>query len=123
MPPTAATQRTGLLLLLCTRHLQLPLNLPPLPLPLPLPLLLPTPACLQARKYAFKCHRKSEGGKDLVYPVNAIAFNRRFGTFATGGRPGVRLGGAAACVLVAGVGATALPRRLHRFAGRRCCHL
>ncbi|PSC76632.1 mitotic checkpoint [Micractinium conductrix] len=43
----------------------------------------------QARKYAFKCHRKTEGGKDLVFPVNAIAFNRRFGTFVTGGGDGV----------------------------------
>lgn len=23
-------------------------------------------------KYAFKCHRKVEGGKDVVYPVNAL---------------------------------------------------
>lgn len=43
----------------------------------------------QARKYAFKCHRKNEGGKDLVFPVNAIAFNRPHGTFATGGGDGV----------------------------------
>jgi hypothetical protein len=41
----------------------------------------------QARKYAFKCHRKSEGGRDVVYPVNAISFNKRYGTFATGGTP------------------------------------
>lgn len=26
-------------------------------------------------RYAFKCHRKSEGGKDIVYAVNAIAFH------------------------------------------------
>jgi cell cycle arrest protein BUB3 len=25
-----------------------------------------------ASKYAFKCHRRVEGGKDVVYPVNAI---------------------------------------------------
>lgn len=43
----------------------------------------------QARKYAFKCHRRTEGGKDVVFPVNALAFNRRFGTFATGGGDGV----------------------------------
>ncbi|KAI3433339.1 hypothetical protein D9Q98_003157 [Chlorella vulgaris] len=43
----------------------------------------------QARKYAFKCHRKNEGGRDLVYPVNAIAFNSPHGTFATGGGDGV----------------------------------
>lgn len=41
---------------------------------------------VQTRKYAFKCHRKSEAGRDLVYPVNAIAFHPVFGTFATGGR-------------------------------------
>ncbi|CAI9271935.1 unnamed protein product [Lactuca saligna] len=26
-------------------------------------------------RYAFKCHRKSEAGRDIVYPVNAIAFH------------------------------------------------
>lgn len=41
---------------------------------------------VQSRKYAFKCHRRSEAGRDLVYPVNAIAFHPGFGTFATGGR-------------------------------------
>ena len=40
---------------------------------------------VQSRKYAFKCHRRSEAGRDLVYPVNAIAFHPGFGTFATGG--------------------------------------
>eukprot|EP00884_Botryococcus_braunii_P002091 jgi/Botrbrau1/11883/Bobra.126_2s0017.1 len=44
---------------------------------------------IQARKYAFKCHRKTEGGRDLVYPVNAIAFHPLLGTFATGGCDGV----------------------------------
>ncbi len=39
----------------------------------------------QAKKYAFKCHRRSEGGRDTVYPVNAIAFAPFHGTFATGG--------------------------------------
>nr|KAJ0216695.1 hypothetical protein LSAT_V11C300108630 [Lactuca sativa] len=29
----------------------------------------------QAKKYAFKCHRKPEAGRDIVYPVNAIAFH------------------------------------------------
>ncbi|CAI9273060.1 unnamed protein product [Lactuca saligna] len=29
----------------------------------------------QAKKYAFKCHRKSEVGRYIVYPVNAIAFH------------------------------------------------
>ncbi|KAL4419466.1 hypothetical protein ABPG77_008268 [Micractinium sp. CCAP 211/92] len=48
-----------------------------------------TSEAAQARKYAFKCHRRNEAGKDFVFPVNAIAFNRRFGTFATGGGDGV----------------------------------
>lgn len=39
----------------------------------------------QSRKYAFKCHRRNESGQDIVYPVNAIAFHPKFGTFATGG--------------------------------------
>ena len=39
----------------------------------------------QARKYAFKCHRSSEGGVDTVHPVNSIAFSPVHGTFATGG--------------------------------------
>ncbi|GAA0166945.1 RNA metabolism protein [Lithospermum erythrorhizon] len=34
-------------------------------------------------RYAFKCHRKSEAGRDIVYPVNAIAFHPIYGTFAT----------------------------------------
>ncbi|KAH1140112.1 hypothetical protein GLYMA_10G257700v4 [Glycine max] len=38
----------------------------------------------QAKIYAFKCHRKSEAGRDIVYPVNAIAFHPIYGTFATG---------------------------------------
>ncbi|KAL5706828.1 hypothetical protein ACHQM5_024946 [Ranunculus cassubicifolius] len=42
----------------------------------------------QSKKYAFKCHRKSEGGKDVVYPVNTIAFHPIYGTFATGGCDG-----------------------------------
>ncbi|CAN0218409.1 unnamed protein product, partial [Phaeothamnion confervicola] len=36
---------------------------------------------IQAQKYAFKCHRQG----DTVYPVNAMAFHPRHGTFATGG--------------------------------------
>ena len=40
---------------------------------------------VQARRYAFKCHRKSDTGKDTVYPVNALAFHPSFGTFASGG--------------------------------------
>lgn len=36
------------------------------------------------KKYAFKCHRD----KDIVYPVNAISFHPKFGTFVTGGCDG-----------------------------------
>lgn len=36
------------------------------------------------KKYAFKCHRIG----DTVYPVNAIAFHPKYGTFATGGCDG-----------------------------------
>lgn len=43
----------------------------------------------QANKYAFKCHRLTENGKEVTYPVNAIAFHPTFGTFATGGGDGV----------------------------------
>lgn len=32
----------------------------------------------QKRKYAFKCHRAVEGGVDVVYPVNALAFHPKF---------------------------------------------
>lgn len=46
----------------------------------------------QARKYAFKCHRQTapdeEGGGDVVYPVNALAFHPVYGTFASGGGDG-----------------------------------
>lgn len=30
----------------------------------------------QARKFAFKCHRRPENGKDVVYPVNTIGASR-----------------------------------------------
>ncbi|KAF2200079.1 WD40 repeat-like protein [Delitschia confertaspora ATCC 74209] len=43
----------------------------------------------QARKYAFKCHRNSVEGQDIVYPVNALAFHPIHGTFASGGGDGV----------------------------------
>lgn len=43
----------------------------------------------QTRKYAFKCHRRQENGKDVVYPVNSISFHREHGTFATGGCDGI----------------------------------
>lgn len=51
-----------------------------------------------ADTYAFKCHRQTamqpgEDGTeievDIVYPVNALAFNKVHGTFATGGGDGV----------------------------------
>lgn len=44
---------------------------------------------VQARKYAFKCHRQVENGVDVVYPVNALAFHPVYGTFASGGGDGV----------------------------------
>jgi cell cycle arrest protein BUB3 len=44
---------------------------------------------VQARKYAFKCHRTTTNGVDTIYPVNTIAFHQRFGTFATGGCDGL----------------------------------
>lgn len=46
----------------------------------------------QSRKYAFKCHRQTapeeEGGGDVVYPVNALAFHPVYGTFASAGGDG-----------------------------------
>lgn len=39
----------------------------------------------QAKKYAFKCHRQVIEGVDTVYPVQGLAFNPVYGTFATGG--------------------------------------
>ena len=43
----------------------------------------------QARKYAFKCHRQTADGVDVVYPVNALSFHPVYGTFASGGGDGV----------------------------------
>ncbi|XP_046366229.1 mitotic checkpoint protein BUB3-like [Haliotis cracherodii] len=43
---------------------------------------------IQKKKYAFKCHRIKEGGAELIYPVNAIAFHSVYNTFATGGSDG-----------------------------------
>lgn len=43
----------------------------------------------QARKYAFKCHRQTVDGVDVIYPVNALAFHPLHGTFASGGGDGV----------------------------------
>lgn len=36
-----------------------------------------------------QCHRRTEGGVDVVFPVNAVAYHPGFGTFATGGGDGV----------------------------------
>lgn len=33
---------------------------------------------VQKQKYAFKCHRKTENGSDIVYPVNTMAFHQGF---------------------------------------------
>ncbi|KAI9705515.1 MAG: hypothetical protein M1836_006270 [Candelina mexicana] len=46
-------------------------------------------ATSQARKYAFKCHRQTAEGVDVIYPVNALAFHPVHGTFASGGGDGV----------------------------------
>lgn len=43
---------------------------------------------VQKKKYAFKCHRTKENGVENIYPVNAIAFHKKYGTFATGGSDG-----------------------------------
>ncbi len=40
---------------------------------------------IQKKKYAFKCHRVKENGIENIFPVNAIAFQKQYGTFATGG--------------------------------------
>lgn len=43
----------------------------------------------QQKKYAFKCHRiKPESGGEIIHPVNAIAFNQSYNSFATGGSDG-----------------------------------
>ena len=43
-----------------------------------------------ARRFAFKCHRKTEDASsgETVYPVHALAFHPTLGTFATGGGDG-----------------------------------
>ncbi|KAK9472360.1 WD40-repeat-containing domain protein [Dipodascopsis tothii] len=46
-------------------------------------------AAAQAKKYAFKCHRAPHGDTDLVYPVNALAFHPRHGSFISGGADGL----------------------------------
>jgi len=47
-----------------------------------------TAAEVQAKRYAFKCHRTSHAGTQIVWPVNAMAFHPIWGTFATGGCDG-----------------------------------
>lgn len=44
---------------------------------------------VQKKKYAFKCHRKTDGKIQTLYPVNALAFHPIHGTFATGGCDGM----------------------------------
>ena len=40
---------------------------------------------VQAKAYAFKCHRKEDMGSVIVYPVNTISYNSLTGNFVTGG--------------------------------------
>jgi cell cycle arrest protein BUB3 len=43
----------------------------------------------QAKKFAFKCHRETVDGVDVVYPVNALAYHPiHKATFASGGGDG-----------------------------------
>eukprot|EP00794_Sanderia_malayensis_P016221 gene16221-17854_t len=44
-------------------------------------------ADIQKTKYAFKCHRIKNDGKEQIFPVNAISFHLH-NTFATGGSDG-----------------------------------
>ncbi|KAI8812542.1 WD40-repeat-containing domain protein [Cladochytrium replicatum] len=43
---------------------------------------------VQAKKYAFKCHRQTADGIENIYPVNALTYHPIFGTFASGGGDG-----------------------------------
>ncbi|XP_058054071.1 mitotic checkpoint protein BUB3-like isoform X2 [Anopheles bellator] len=43
---------------------------------------------VQAKKYAFKCHRGKVNNVEHIYPVNAISFHNTHNTFATGGSDG-----------------------------------
>jgi len=46
----------------------------------------------KSKIFAFRCHRDTPAGRNsecLVYPVNAISFNRKYNTFATVGSDGV----------------------------------
>jgi len=46
---------------------------------------------VQSKKYAFKCHRLPDKitGRQLIFPVNTIAFHPIHKTFATGGGDGI----------------------------------
>ncbi|KAJ8331717.1 mitotic spindle checkpoint protein Bub3 [Batrachochytrium dendrobatidis] len=44
---------------------------------------------IQAKNYSFKCHRQVIDGVDTIFPVNALAYNSKHGTFASGGADGV----------------------------------
>lgn len=45
---------------------------------------------VQKQRYAFKCHRSKDPatGLEIIYPVNAISFHKKYNTFATGGSDG-----------------------------------
>ena len=45
---------------------------------------------VQRQRYAFKCHRSKDPatGLEIIYPVNAISFHKKYNTFATGGSDG-----------------------------------
>ncbi|KAH9923407.1 WD40 repeat-like protein [Epithele typhae] len=45
-------------------------------------------AAAQEKKYAFKCHRQTIDDVDHVWPVNSLAFNPKFNTFASAGSDG-----------------------------------
>ena len=47
----------------------------------------PAPA-IQAKKYAFKCHRHTVNDVDHVWPVNSLAFHPVHNTFASAGSDG-----------------------------------
>ena len=42
-----------------------------------------------SERYAFKCHRVKEDGKEYIYPVHSISFHQQHSTFATGGGDGL----------------------------------
>ena len=40
------------------------------------------------KNFAFKCHREKSKESEVVFPVNALAFNSVYGTFVSGGSDG-----------------------------------